>query len=369
MDDPAEHSDASLTPEQTPTRREVKYRHSQEFLPLLERLRASLLISTYQAGKLASVGVHDSQLSINLHNFEQPMGIAVHPRQIAVGSRGAVWFLQSAPQIARRLEPRDRYDACYLARKAMVTGNIHVHEMAWAGDELWVVNTRFSCLCTLSEEFSFVPRWQPAFVTALEATDRCHLNGLALEQGKPRYVTAMAESDSAAGWRPTKAHSGCVIDVTSREVVARGFAMPHSPRVHGGRLWVLNSGYGSLEVVETQSGQRNVVALMPGYTRGLAFCGDYAFIGLSRIRESAVFGGVPIAEHRDQLRCGVAVVDLRSGNSLAYLEFQTGVDEIFDVQVIDSARCVSLTGPFPSHDDASDIWIVPQPTAPGEGHL
>jgi uncharacterized protein (TIGR03032 family) len=128
-------------------------------------------------------------------------------------------------------------------------------------------------------------------------------------------------------------------------------------------LWVLNSGFGSLEIVDRQSGKRNVVALMPGYTRGLAFCGDYAIVGLSRIRESAVFGGVPIAEHREELRCGVAFVDLRSGESVAYLEFQSGVDEIFDVQVLEGARSVSLTGPFPSHDEAADVWVVPTPEA------
>lgn len=359
MDEAGVPSDGSLATEQAATRREVKYRHSAEFLPLLERLGASLLISTYQAGKLAVVGAHKSQLSMSMHNFDQPMGIAVHPRQIAVGSRGAVWFLQSAPQIARRLEPPGRYDACYLARKSIITGNIHVHEMGWSGDELWIVNTRFSCLCTLSEDYSFVPRWQPPFITALEATDRCHLNGMAIQNGRPRYVTAMAESDVAAGWRPTKAESGCVIDVATREVVSRGFAMPHSPRVHGGHLWVLNSGFGSLEIVDPESGRRTVVALMPGYTRGLAFHGQYAFVGLSRIRESAVFGGVPIAEHREQLRCGVAVVDLQNGKSIAYLEFQSGIDEIFDIQMIDNAHAVSITGPFPSQDEAHDVWIVP----------
>jgi uncharacterized protein (TIGR03032 family) len=137
--------------------------------------------------------------------------------------------------------------------------------------------------------------------------------------------------------------------------------MPHSPRWHGGRLWVLNSGFGSLEVVDPAAGTRSVVALMPGYTRGLAFCGHYAFVGLSRIRETSTFGGVPIAEHREELRCGVVMVDLRSGQSIAYLEFETGVEEIFDVQVLSTARCASLTGPYPTRDDARDIWLVPSP--------
>ncbi|HEX5446667.1 MAG TPA: TIGR03032 family protein, partial [Pirellulales bacterium] len=273
-----------------PTYREVRYRHSSDFMPIMSGLGASLLISTYQAGKVAVVGTTGAGLHLSLHNFEQAMGLAVHPRKIAVGVRGAIWFLRAAAEFAPRLDPPGRHDACYLARSSFITGNIHSHEMAWCGDELWIVNTLFSCLCTLDDDFSFVPRWQPPFVRELAGEDRCHLNGLALVNDRPAYVTAMAESNEPAGWRPTKATSGCLIDVSSGETVVRGLSMPHSPRVHGGRLWVLNSGCGALELADRQSGKHEVVARMPGYTRGLAFCGDYAFIGLSRIRETAVFG-------------------------------------------------------------------------------
>lgn len=362
MDELAANSEAAVAPESTPPApryREVKYRHSQDFPGLLDQLRVTLLVSTYQAGKLAAIGAPGGQLHIRMHSFDQAMGIAVHPHQIAVGARGAVWFLRSAPDIAPRLQPEGQYDGCYLTRRSLVTGNIHGHEMAWAGDELWVVNTRFSCLCTLSENVSFVPRWRPPFITALEATDRCHLNGLALAAGRPKYVTAMAESNEPAGWRPTKAESGCIVDVDTGAIVSRGLAMPHSPRVHGGRLWVLNSGFGSLEAVDAASGRRNVAALMPGYTRGLAFHEHYAFVGLSRIRETAVFGGVPIAEHRHELRCGVGVVDLRAGKTIAYLEFESGVEEIFDVQTLPGTQRVWLTGP---HDDEQDVWVVPAPS-------
>ncbi len=356
--------DESIPPAATDAavlQREVKFRHSREFLPLLERLGASLLVSTYQAGKLVVLGARNAQLNISLHNFEQAMGVAIHPHRIAIGSRGQVWFLNSAPELAGRLEPTGQFDACFLTRKALVTGNIQSHEMAWVGEELWIVNTAFSCLCTLDEQHSFVPRWTPPFITDLEATDRCHLNGLAMQDGRPQYVTAMAESNQPAGWRSTKAHSGCIIDIASGAVVSRGLSMPHSPRVHRGQLLVLNSGMGNIESVDRQTGNREPVALLPGYTRGLAFCGQYAFVGLSRIRETAVFGGVPIAEHREQLRCGVGVIDLNSGAAVAYFEFLSGVEEIFDVQVLPDVSCVGITGPYPQQDHVQDVWIVPRP--------
>jgi uncharacterized protein (TIGR03032 family) len=342
----------------------VNYEHTAGFVGLLEHLGLSLLVSTYQAGKLLTVGTHHGALALSFHNFEQAMGLAVKPGHLAVGTRRQVWFLRSAPDIAPHVEQGGKHDACYLTRSAHFTGLIHGHEMAWAGDDLWVVNTLFSCLCTLQPEFSFVPRWRPPFVTTLAAEDRCHLNGLALEAGRPRYVTVMAESDAAAGWRPTKATSGCLIDVPSGTTVARGLAMPHSPRLHDGRVWLLDSGHGRLSVVEPAAGRVEPVAQLPGYTRGLAFFGPYAFVGLSRIRETSVFGGIPIAEHRERLRCGVAVVDVRSGATVAGLAFHSGVEEIFDVQLLPGVRCPALSGPLPDLDGCQTIWLAPPQEAP-----
>lgn len=339
----------------------VNFEHSHNFIQLLESLRISLLVTTYQAGQLLAIGTSRGAIHIGFNHFEQAMGIAVKPGRVAVGTRRQIWYLHSAPDIAARVEPAGKYDACYLTRTAHFTGMIHGHELEWAGDELWAVNTLFSCLCTIKDGFSFVPQWKPPFISGLAAQDRCHLNGLTMENGKPRYVTAMAEADTPGGWRPTKATSGCVIDVPSSETVCRGLAMPHSPRLHGGRLWVLDSGHGRLSVVDTATGKAEPVAELPGYTRGLAFHGDFAFVGLSKIRETSVFGGIPIAERREQLKSGVAVVDLRSGKQVSVLLFNSGVDEIFAVQVLPGVRCPVVSGPLPDRDGQETIWLVPTP--------
>lgn len=342
--------------------REVRYRHSLSFVDVLREIGATLLVSTYQAGKLGAITAGEKGLRFSFLNFDQAMGVAVSPQRLAVGAKGQIWFFESNPQLAPTLAPAGQYDACYLARSAHVTGGIHCHEMAWgASGELWVVNTLFSCLATLHDEYSFVPRWRPPFIRDLAGEDRCHLNGMAMHEGWPKFVTVMAESNEPAGWRPNKSTTGCILDVASGGAVSRGLAMPHSPRLYNGRLWVLNSGYGSLEVVDVASGQRDTVATMPGYTRGLTFAGPLAFVGLSRIRETAVFGGVPIAERRAELKCGVGVVNLQTGQTIATLEFETGVEEIFDVQLIPHARCAYLCGPRPDQDDTQDIWIVPRP--------
>jgi uncharacterized protein (TIGR03032 family) len=345
----------------TPPTREIRHEYTHSLPALLSQLGVSLLVSTYQAGKVAAVGVVGGELTLSYHNFERAMGLAVKPDGVAVAARAQVWFLRGAPDIAPRVEPAGRHDACFLTRSSHFTGEVQAHELAWAGDELWLVNTAFGCLCTLDAPHSFVPRWRPPFLTALTADDRCHLNGLAMAEGAPKYVTALAETDTSQGWRANKARSGCLIDVASGQTVARGFAMPHSPRVHGGRVWMLHSGAGQLVLIDPANGKAETVTELPGYTRGLALYDRFAFVGLSKIRETSTFGGMPIAERRPELKCGVGVVDLTTGRLVAHLEFVTGVEEIFDVQVVPSVRCPVLSGPYASLDGAAPIWTVPPP--------
>src|SRR5215831_5704195 len=301
------------TPETAPTAVEFHYTQTDSLAGLLQQLNASLLVTTYQANKLLVVRATQGGLSTLVRTFERPMGLAVDGRRMALGTRNQVWVLRNAPDIAARVEPAGQHDACYLPRSCHVTGDIAVHEMAWAGDELWIVNTRFSCLCTLDPDYSFVPRWRPPFITALAAEDRCHLNGLVLEDGRPKYITALGDTDTRDGWRANKPQGGILMDVPSNEIIARGLSMPHSPRWHDGRLWLLESGTGQLVLVDPATGRRERVAELPGFARGLALIGPYAFIGLSKLRETSAMNGVPLAEQRGELKCGVGVVDLRNG--------------------------------------------------------
>jgi uncharacterized protein (TIGR03032 family) len=314
----------------------LKSVHTTTLPELLHKGGLSLLVSTYQAGKLIVVRADGNVANTHFRNFNTPMGVAFDRGRLAIGTKVKVWEFHNQPPVARQLEPKDKHDACFLPRQAIVTGQIAVHEINWVGDELWAVNTRFSCLCTLDPRFSFVPKWRPAFVTALASEDRCHLNGLGLRDGKPRYVTALGETDSAGGWRENKAKGGCLIDITTGQFIARGLSMPHSPRWYDGKLWVMESGSGSLSIVDLATGKLNHVALLPGFTRGLDFFGPYAFIGLSQVRESAMFSGIPITDRLpvEERRCGVWVVDTRSGQIVAFLRFEAGVQEIFAVQVL-----------------------------------
>ncbi len=342
-----------------PALREVRYECSQNMIALLQEQQVTLLASTYQAGKLVSIGAYRGELTLSFHNFERPMGIARSDCSLAVGTRRQIWLLDEVPDIAQRMEPAGRFQTCFLTRSSHYTGDIHCHEMAWIGGELWIVNTLYSCLCTLTPRYSFVPRWQPSFISDLAAEDRCHLNGLAVENGKVRYVTALGETNNARGWRAGKATGGCLIEVPGGHIVARGFCMPHSPRVCGQRVWLLDSGTGRLISLDRGTGRFETAARLPGYLRGLSIANEIAFIGLSKIRETSTFGGVPIADERDELKCGVAAVDLRSGELRGTFEFHSGVSEIFDVTVLENRPQTAIRGPAADEDGDDPIWVVP----------
>lgn len=345
--------------------------HTASMPELLQQAASSLLVSTYQAGKLVVVRENAGKLNTHFRVYNRPMGLAADGGRMALGTALSVEYYRNMPEVARKLEPEGKHDAAFLPRHAHITGNIDIHEMGWAGDELWLVNTRFSCLCTLDNEHSFVPRWRPRFISGYAAEDRCHLNGLEVVDGRPRYVTALGTSDTAGGWRENKAGGGVLIDIDSGEIICRGLSMPHSPRWYQDKLWVLESGNGTLATVDPDNGQLETVAELPGFTRGLDFLGPYAFVGLSQVRESAVFSGISLTERVSERNCGVWVVDIRSGQTVGFLKFEDAVQEVFAVSVLGGIRFPDVLGGNDRHlaisyalpDEALKEVVRPEPAA------
>jgi uncharacterized protein (TIGR03032 family) len=345
-----------------PQYRDIRCSHSESLPALLGQLRLSVLISTYQTGHLVVVSARGGRLTVSFHQFDRAMGIAVKPGTIAVCTRKEIWFLREAADIAAKLEPAGQYDACFLARTSHFTDDIQAHEAAWVvrpgGDsEFWIVNTLFSCLVALHPNYSFAPRWRPAFISALRPEDRCHLNGLAVVDGQPRWVTALAETDSPSGWRAVKQHGGCLIEVPGGRLLARGLSLPHSPRAQGNQIFFLNTGHGELVLADSKTGQVTSVCRVPGVARGLCLHGGYAFIGLSKARPT--LEDVPVVAERDQLRCALWVVELRTGATAGYLEFCSGVEEIFDVQLLPGVVSPYISGPAADKDVGQPLWTVP----------
>jgi uncharacterized protein (TIGR03032 family) len=327
------------------------------FASAIRATGGSLLISTYQTHRLVCVRAKGDELNTHFRVYEKPMGIAVAPGRIALGTRTEVWDFRDVPAVTSRLDPPGAHDACYVPRNRHVTGEIAIHDIAFADGELWMVNTAFSCLATLDAEHSFVPRWKPSFITALVPEDRCHLNGMAVRDGRVAHVTAFSTTDEAGGWRPHKASGGVVIDVASSEVAIAGLSMPHSPRWHQGQLWLLESGRGTLAVADLDSGTVETVCELPGFTRGLTLVDGIAFIGLSQIRETATFGDLPLTERLSERQSGVWMVDTRSGQLVGFLRFEDLVQEIFDVVLLPGTSFPEIAEPAGSITDHT--YVMP----------
>jgi uncharacterized protein (TIGR03032 family) len=318
--------------------------HTTNFPAILEHLQSSLLVTTYQAGKLVVLRSDGGVLNTHFRAFNKPMGMAVGRGRLAIGTAVDVWEFRNVPAVSAKLEPPGKHDAVYLPRSAHVTGDVQIHEMAYVNDEVLFVNTRFSCLARHDPEHSFAPTWRPKFITAYTPDDRCHLNGLCVIDGRPRWVTALGETDTAGGWRENKKNGGILIDLETNEIVTHGLSMPHSPRWHAGRLWLLESGTGSLGFIDPASGKYESIVQLDGFTRGLEMVGNLAFVGLSQVRETAVFSGIQITERLQETErtCGVWVVDIQRGEVVAFLKFEDAVQEIFAVALLPGQRFPDL---------------------------
>lgn len=308
--------------------------HSSSLVELLAKAKSSLVISTYKSGHVIFARAGQEKLDTHVFGFNRPMGMAVDGPRLAIGTGGAIESFWNQANLAEQIDPDRRHDGVYVPRSTVHTGDVAIHEMEYDADGLpWFVNTRFSCLSTLDLSHSFNAAWIPDWISGLAGEDRCHLNGMAMRDGRPAYVTALARTDTAHGWREHKGTSGVIVEITTDRVVIEGLSMPHSPRWHDGKLWVLQSGLGTLSTVDLTSGAVTQVAELPGFTRGLAFIGRYALIGLSQVRES-VFTGLPITSRADERNCGVWVVDTHTGAIVGMLRFEGAVQEIFDVKVL-----------------------------------
>jgi uncharacterized protein (TIGR03032 family) len=136
----------------TPAPGPSRVAHTPNFPALLRQLGASLLVTTYQAGKLVMVGDEGDHLNTHYRAFPSPMGLALADggTKLAIGTTLQVWEFRDVLGVARRLEPAGKHDACFLPRSSHFTGNVLIHEMAYgAGCQLWFANTRFTCLATL----------------------------------------------------------------------------------------------------------------------------------------------------------------------------------------------------------------------------
>ena len=337
----------AATQEAQPRADQTQISVSRGFGNWLTRNRCSLAFTSYQTGQLFLVGMlPNGQVSFHQQNYVRAMGLHATPQRLYVGSLFQIWRLENV--LAPHERANEHFDRLYVPRNGQTTGDIDVHELNVdkAGRVIFV-NTKFSCLATMSLTHGFRPLWKPPFISRLAAEDRCHLNGLAMEDGSPAYVTAVSRSDMINGWRDRRHEGGVLIDVRDNRIVTDQLSMPHSPRLTADGIYLLDSGRGQIARVDPKSGEKTDIAFCPGFLRGLAIHNGYAIATVSLPRDGA-FAGLQL---QDELKkrdgepwCGICIVDLRSGDLVEWIRLNGAIKELFDVAVIPEVRCPMALG-------------------------
>lgn len=310
--------------------------------------RTSFAFTSYQTGQLFLVGLlPNGSVSFNQQNFTRAMGVCYQPGRLYLGSLFQVWRLENM------LRPGERgnqsFDSVLVPRNAHTTGDIDIHEVGVTkAGHLVFVNTKYSCLATLDLRHSFRPTWKPSFISRLVPEDRCHLNGMAMADGEVRYVTAVSRSDAVTGWRERRHEGGVLIDVKTDAIVTDQLSMPHSPRIDGNRVLVLDSGRGQIVSVDPKTGNKEDIAFAPGFLRGMALHNGHAIVTVSRPR-NGTFQGLALdgeMKTRDsEAWCGVLIVDLRTGGIVEWIKLDGFITELFDVTAIPGVACPIAVGP------------------------
>jgi uncharacterized protein (TIGR03032 family) len=309
--------------------------------------RVSLALTSYQTGRVYMVG-SDTQGRVSFFEriFERAMGIVGNADRIYLGGLYQLWRFENvlrSNQVIHKV-----FDRCYVPRNAQTIGDLDIHELGIRKNGRVVfVNSKYSCLSELSLTHSFKAVWKPSFISKLAPEDRCHLNGLAMKDGEPKYVTAVCRTDAVDGWRDRRHDAGVVIDVETDEIVCEGLSMPHSPRWANGKLWVLNAGSGHLGWVDF--GKKAFVphAFCPGFLRGLSIHGNVAAVGLSKPRNKR-FEGLALDEELSKRDadpwCGVQIVSLTTGDVMQWIRFEGDITELFDITFLPGVRNPMMVG-------------------------
>ena len=349
---PAGQAAAPQNPNEIPPEKRVSYSISGGFVALLHNLDISVALTSYQSGKFYLLGRNPKGgLMINERLFQKAMGLHVEGNSLLLATLFQIHSFENI--LDKGSFVNNTFDACYVPRTTHTTGVLDAYDVGLTKDgEIVFVNTRYNCLATVSPRYSFRPVWKPPFISSIIQEDRCHLNGMAMENGRPRYVTAVSKSDTIDGWRDRRADGGVVIDVDTNEIVCTGLSMPHSPRMYNGKLWLLNSGAGEIGYVDLEKKAFVPVAFCPGFLRGLYLHGRYAFVGLSKPRYER-FSGLPLDEklkERDsEPWCGIQVIDLETGSCVEWFRIDGAISEVYDVAVLPGVKCPMSLG-FASND-------------------
>ncbi|HRN42676.1 MAG TPA: TIGR03032 family protein [Vicingus sp.] len=314
-------------------------RFSSQVPELLNKLNCSIALSTYQAGKVVFISPsEDSERLITLPRaFRKPMGIAIQNNRMAMSLYDEVIVFQNSRELAEHYpNKQNTYDSLWLPRATYYTGLVDLHDIDFGNDGIYAVNTSFSCICKIDGEYNFTPYWKPNFIDKVMPGDACHLNGMVMQSGKPKYVTALGKTAVSQGWREHIVDGGILMDVEKNEIILDGLAMPHSPKMYNNELYMLTSASGEFIKVNLENKTYETIKKFEGFCRGLSFYQEFAFIGFSKLRKnSSTFAKLSFSDKANF--AGIKIIHMPTQAQVGEIIYETSVDEIYEVSILENS--------------------------------
>jgi uncharacterized protein (TIGR03032 family) len=320
----------------------LRFRARGTFWETLDRLAITLFVTREYEHLVLALAVDEGRPLVTFLSLPHPSGLVVDRK------RGAVHVASTRnPNQILELRPvRGAVRPLVPVAARFYPGSTYLHDLALIGGRLHANAVGQNAVVRVGDEGALERVFWPR---AIETRGRprfdhnfLQLNSIAA--GKTIQASFFSASASAMGTRRPGHRNfavdgnGVVFSGETREPVVTGLTRPHSARLHRRRLWVANSGYGELGLVER--GRFRPVRRFEGWTRGLAFAGGVAFVGTSRVipRFSAYAPGLDLAKSR----CAVEALDAESGETLGSLVWPGG-NQIF---AIDWSKRRAISG-FP----------------------
>lgn len=318
----------------------ISWSNTRYFAQWLIDNRVSLLISTYKQHKLLCLGLQeDGNLSLFFTDLLRPMGIYYDEKTQTIYSSNLGNIIQYE-NVGENMTIIGKFDALFVPKRIDLCPDIDIHDIRYSEkyDKIFFVSPVYNSVLTVSKHKSFDVFWTPNFISKthngkLSREDRCHLNGIALVNGLPKYVTAACTRDYYYAWKEHHGE-GVVIDIETNEIVCGNLYAPHSPGWYKDRLYIGEAGTGYFGYVDLQKKEFVPKKFLPGFIRGITFVNNYALVTLSKDRHCVCFADIPLGktlqENGQSSMCGFCVINLESFDIIEYLEF-SGVDEVYDI--------------------------------------
>lgn len=313
-------------------------RYTPQVPELLNKLNCSIALSTYQAGKIVFISPNpdNERLTTLPRSFRKPMGMAVKGNSMVISTKDEVIVFQNSKELAEHYpNKQNTYDSLWLPRITYYTGMVDMHDIGFGDDGIYAVNTSFSCICKLDGNYNFTPVWQPYFIKELIPGDLCHLNGMVILNGKPKYVTGLGSTTAPKAWKDTIVDGGILMDVEKNEIILNHLAMPHSPKMYKNEMYLLLSASGEFVKVDLGTKTYKTLKNFDGFCRGLSFVGDFAFIGFSKLRKnSSTFAKLSFSDKANF--SGIKIIHMPTNAEVGEIIYETSVDEIYEVMVLEN---------------------------------